>query len=194
MSVRRLAAAFTVLLLAVPLSACGNSNSPAAGEGGYVSGDGSTVVLAAAKRGAPVDLQGPTVKGSSVNVADYRGDVVVLNVWASWCAPCRAEAPGLQAAWKTWQTDGGIRMVGINTRDDTTTAAAFIKRFGITYPNIYDKYGQKLLELGGNLPPNAIPSTLVLDKSGRVAARVLGEASPALLDGLISQLKKESAA
>ncbi len=85
-------------------------------------------------------------------------------------------------------------MVGVNTRDDSTTAAAFIKRFGITYPNIYDKYGQKLLELGGKLPPNAIPSTLVLDKSGRVAARVLGQASPALLDGVIAQLKKESAA
>ena len=67
-----------------------------------------------------------------------------------------------------------------------------MKRFAITYPNVYDRYGQKLLDLGGKLPPNAIPSTLVLDQSGRVAARVLGQASPALIDGVISQLKKES--
>ena len=108
MRVRRLAAALSVLLLAVPLTACGNSNAPAAGEGGYVSGDGSTVVLAAAKRGTPISLQGPTVEGKTVNVANFRGDVVVLNVWASWCAPCRAEAPGFSTAWKTWEKDGGV--------------------------------------------------------------------------------------
>ena len=85
-----------------------------------------------------------------------------------------------------------MQVIGINTRDELSTAAAFADRFKLTYPNVYDKYGQKLLDLGGQLPPNAIPSTLILDKSGRVAARVLGEASPALIDGVISQLKKES--
>ncbi len=191
---RRLATALTVLLLAVPLSGCGNSNSPAAGEGGFVAGDGSTVVLAAAKRGAPVSLQGPTLSDGHVSVANYRGDVVVLNVWASWCAPCRAEAPGIESAWKAWKSDGGVQVIGINTRDELTSATAFAQHFKLTFPNVFDQYGQKLLDLGGQLPPNAIPTTLVLDKRGRIAARVLGQASPALLDGVISQLKKESAA
>jgi thiol-disulfide isomerase/thioredoxin len=192
MSSRRLAAAIVALLCAVTLAGCGNPNSPAAGEGGFVAGDGSTVVLAQSKRGEPVTMSGPTLDGSKVSVDTYRGDIVVLNVWASWCAPCRAEAPGIESAWKSWKSDGGVQVIGINTRDELSTAAAFADRFKLTYPNVYDKYGQKLLDLGGQLPPNAIPSTLILDKSGRVAARVLGEASPALIDGVISQLKKES--
>jgi len=189
---RRLAIACAALLMAMPLAACSTGHGPAAGEGGFIAGDGTTVVLAPAKRGAPVVMSGPSFTGSTVNVASYRGDVVVLNVWASWCSPCRAEAPGLSAAWRGWQREGGVQVIGLNTRDDLTSAAEYVSHFKITYPNIYDKYGQKLLDLGGQLPPNAIPSTLILDKSGRVAARVLGQASPALLDGVITQLKKEA--
>jgi thiol-disulfide isomerase/thioredoxin len=191
---RSVAAIAGVLLCAGALAGCGGTGSPAAGEGGFVAGDGSTIVLAANKRGAPISLSGTTVAGKPISVSDYRGQVVVLNVWASWCAPCRAEAPGLEAGWQQWQKDGGTQVMGINTRDDRTSAAGYIATFHISYPNIFDKFGQKLLELGGTLPPNAIPSTLVLDKSGRVAARVLGPTSPALLDGIISQLKKETVA
>jgi len=191
---RPIALVVSALLCAGVLTGCSANRAPAAGEGGFIAGDGSTIVLATNKRGAPVNLAGPTLTASNVNVATYRGQVVILNIWASWCAPCRAEAPGLQTGWQTWQHEGGVQFIGINTRDDFTSAQQYVSNFKITYPNIFDKFGQKLLELGTQLPPNAIPSTLILDKSGRVAARILGQASPALIDGIVSALKKESVA
>ena len=142
---------------------------------------------------APADrTELPTVTGTSLDgeplsTTDFRGQVVVVNVWGSWCAPCRSEAPALQAASE--KTKGKAQFVGITTRDnDPAQARAFVRAFGITYPSIYDPKGSALLAFAGTLPPSAIPSTLVLDTEGRVAVRVLGEISELTLVAIIDDV------
>ena len=113
--------------------------------------------------------------------------MVVLNVWASWCAPCRAEAPTL-AALSAELEGTGVQFVGLDTRDSDVPARAFVERFGIGYPNVIDPDGRLQLLFGDSLPPQAIPSTLVIDPEGRVAARALGKVSESSLRGMIEPL------
>jgi thiol-disulfide isomerase/thioredoxin len=157
-----------------------------------VAGDGSTVVLDEAERGVAPAINGTTLTGGTWSSDEARGDVVVLNVWASWCAPCRAEAPTLEAAYQTHQGQG-VQFVGLNTRDTDAAADAFVARYSITYPNIVDPDGQVQLRLRDSLPPQSIPSTLFLDRQGRVAARVLGEVDATRLNGIIDTLVAEPA-
>jgi thiol-disulfide isomerase/thioredoxin len=97
---------------------------------------------------------------------------VVINVWGSWCPPCRKEAPELQAAAQKLGPQG-VQFLGIDTSDsDRDQALAYQRTFGITYPSISDPAGDALLALRGAVAPNAIPTTLVLDQQGRVAARI----------------------
>ena len=123
----------------------------------------------------------------TVSVADYPGKVVVLNVWGSWCTPCRQEGAGLQAASVATKADA--QFIGINTRDFSEAAPeAFLRTQGITYPSIFDPSGQTLLQLAGQVPPSAIPSTLVLDRQGRVAIRVLGQVSENTLTDMVAEV------
>ena len=119
--------------------------------------------------------------------------MVVVNVWGSWCAPCIAEAPALQAVHELTQ-DQDVSFVGVNTKDGAAAARAHEKRFGVTYPSIDDDGGRVLLDLRGSLPPSAIPSTLVLDREGRVAARILGKADRTVLNGVVDDVLAEDAA
>lgn len=169
------------------------AGDPVAGdvaEQGYVSGDGSTTILAADSRVAAPELTGPTLDGGSFALADHLGDVVVLNVWASWCAPCRAEAEELQEVWAQ-VGDDGVQFVGLNTRDSQGPAEAFVARFGITYPNVIDTDGARQLLLRESLPPAAIPSTLVIDQQGRVAARAIGAVDRSRLLGMVEPILAE---
>lgn len=120
------------------------------------------------------DLSGPTVDGKQLDVADYKGKVVVINLWGSWCPPCRAEAANFVKVSKD-TADQGVVFVGINTRDtDTKQAKAFDKEYGVPYPSLYDPTGKLMLRFKkGTLNPQAIPSTLVLDRQGKIAARAL---------------------
>src|SRR4029453_14159003 len=102
---------------------------------------------------------------------DYRGKVVVINVWGSWCPPCRKEAPDLQAA--RVETKKTAQFIGFTTKDyDPAPAEAFLRSFQITYPSIYDPTGKVLLAFAGQLPPSAIPSTMIIDRQGRLAVPV----------------------
>ena len=116
-----------------------------------------------------------------------RGDIVVLNVWASWCAPCRAEAPELQEVWNDVQ-GRGVQFVGLNTRDSELSAQRFVETMGLTFPSVQDTDGRLQLLFSDSLPPQAIPSTLVIDRDGNVAARILGKASAATLRGVIDEV------
>lgn len=174
------------------LAACGASSDAGSGTA-FVAGDGSIVLLAEADRVPAPDLSGPTLDGATFSLADHRGEVVVLNVWASWCAPCRAEAPTLETVW-TEVKDKGVQFVGLDTRDTVAAATAFVENYGITYPNVIDTDGQLQLLFGESLPPQAIPSTVVIDREGRVAGRILGRASESSLLGLIEPLLNSSAA
>jgi thiol-disulfide isomerase/thioredoxin len=159
-------------------------------EQGYVSGDGTTTIVAEAERKPAPDLTGTTLDGQSFALADHLGDVVVLNVWASWCAPCRAEAEDMQKV-SSELADKGVQFVGLNTRDSQAAADAFVDRFGLTYPSVVDTDGSRQLLLRDTLPPAAIPSTIVIDRQGRVAGRAIGEVDRSRLLGMIEPILAE---
>ena len=198
---RRPVAAGLVALLAalsLTLSACadagpGVSADAAAGsQTGFVAGDGSIIVLEPGQRQPAPAIGGPTLEGGTYATADHLGEVQVLNVWASWCAPCRAEAPDLVTVAGEY-ADRGVKFVGLNTRDSEVAAKGFVERFGITYPNLVDSDGRLQLAFRDTLPPQAIPSTVVLDRQGRVAARILGVASASSLRGVLDTVLEEPA-
>ena len=167
-----------------------------AGDGkGYVAGDGTVEQLAVADRGAAVSLGGTTVDGKSWSTAaDAPGKVVVVNVWGSWCAPCVDETPHLQQVWQSYSTAGKpVAFVGIDIKESAATAAAFLKANKVTYPSLSDSGsgGQPMLALQGKAA--ATPSTLVLDRQGRIAARVLGATTVSTLTGLVDDVLAEQA-
>jgi thiol-disulfide isomerase/thioredoxin len=132
-----------------------------------------------------VQIQGALFNGAPVTPADFQGKVTVLNFWFAACAPCRVEAPLLEALHQEFK-DQGVQFFGVNLRDEKPTAEAFEKTFNLTYPSFDDKDGGVLLSVSGLVPPGAVPTTLVLDKQGRVASRVLGEIEKGTLKALIS--------
>jgi thiol-disulfide isomerase/thioredoxin len=170
------------------LAGCSGGGSGGVGVGSgtsFVAGDGAVTIVAPKDRRQPVNLSGRTVEGDQVELAAYRGHPVVVNVWGSWCGPCRQEAPDLQAAY-TELKPSGVVFLGIDTRDDDPAQArAFQESFGITYPSVVDSGGAVLLGLRGAVSPSAVPTTLVLDEQGRVAARVSGPADTTTLVGLV---------
>ncbi len=172
------------------LTACG-SKEPAVGSG-FVAGDGSLVVIDQSQRQPAPDITGTTLDGKPFSLAALRGKITVLNVWASWCSPCRAEAPVLEKVWQE-QQGKDVQFIGLDTRDSDTSALTFIKKFGITYPNVIDRDGSLQLRFSGTLPPQAIPSTLVVDANGKVAARALGKVSESTLLGMIEAARKTTA-
>lgn len=175
-------------LVALLLSACAGADSEGSvSDAGFVAGDGSITAIAASERVDAPSLEGELMSGGTWSLAQERGRVVVLNVWASWCAPCRAEAPVLQSLWEEFEDDG-VSFIGLNTRDSPATANSFEKAYGITYPSVVDSDGRLQLRFSGIAPPQAIPTTLVIDRDGKVAGRILGRASESTLRGLIEPL------
>lgn len=161
-----------------------------AGTTNYVAGDGSVAEFAAGTRGEPVKLAGELFDGTTVDEAAWEGQPAVLNVWYAACAPCRVEAPDLAALHRELEPQG-VGFYGINTRDEAPTAAAFERTFGTGYPSLRDKDGKVLLALSDYVPANAVPTTLVLDKEGRVAARILGIADKSTLKAIIAGVLAE---
>lgn len=162
------------------LSACAGSGTSSPNENAFVSGDGVAVYVKPADRVMAPSLSGPTLDGA--NFVTPR-KVMVLNVWASWCSPCRAEAPLLED-FATKRTN--IQFVGILTRDNASSAQSFVKRFKITYPILTDD--SVLASFRNSLVPNAIPTTLIIDANGKVAVRISGQVTYALLDNMIKKV------
>ncbi|MCK9872341.1 TlpA family protein disulfide reductase [Nocardiopsis dassonvillei] len=125
-----------------------------------------------------------------MNLEDYLGDVLVLNIWASWCAPCRTEIPVLKEVYAEHQ-ESGLEFLGINIKDDRTAARAFVRNLGISYPSIYDQPGVVPQAFRDTVPPRAIPSTIVIDHEGRIAARVIGETTYNQLTDLVEPVLNE---
>ncbi|GAA1833559.1 TlpA disulfide reductase family protein [Microlunatus capsulatus] len=178
----------------VVLAGCTTTGSDegtrSAGQEGYVGVRGNLTQIAPADRVELPVVSGTSLDGKPLSTADFRGQVLVINVWGSWCAPCRAEAPALKGASEA--TKGRAQFLGITTRDnDPAQARAFVRAFDIGYPSIYDPDGKALLQFSGTLPPSAIPSTLIVDAQGRLAARVLGEISQLTLVTMIDQVAAE---
>ena len=160
----------------------------------YIAGDGSVTEIKLDNRGDVITFSGTTETGATVSSTDYLGNVLVVNFWYAGCAPCRAEAPDLEQVY-TETSPEGVNFLGVNVRDQAATIDSFNKRFGITYPSIIDQDGQAQLSFAAQVPPNAVPTTLVLDSQGRVAARILGQLKdPSILSTLIHDIAAESSA
>lgn len=193
---RKLEQVFAVVAVVVVgsvLSGCSSAADvgPAgAPDKGFISGNGTVRVIPAENRAAPVFFRGTTLEGAAFDVTDYRGRVVVVNVWGSWCPPCIAEAADLQQVWEQIEAEG-VQFIGVDTRDGLAQARAHQRKFKVTYPSLADEDGRVLLAFRGTLPPVAIPSTLILDHQGRVAARVLGRTSAGVLRGIIDDVLAE---
>lgn len=156
----------------------------------YIAGDGSVSEFAAGDRGDPIPLEATLLDGSTISTADLQGQVTVLNFWYAACAPCRAEAPDLEALHQEFSGQG-VEFYGVNIRDEAQTAASFERNFGISYPSMLDTDGSILLGLSNQVPPQAVPTTLVLDKQGRISARVLGITEKGTLKALIESASSE---
>ena len=185
-------AAWLVVMTTAGCSTPADAGSAGAPDKGFVSGNGTVRVIPRSDRAQAVSFAGRTLEGRAFDVTDYRGKVVVVNVWGSWCPPCIAEAPALQQVWEQTRADG-VQFVGVDSRDGLAQARAHQRRFDVTYPSVFDEDGRVLLAFRGTLPPTAIPSTLVLDHAGRVAARVLGETSAGVLRGIVDDVVAEAA-
>lgn len=160
----------------------------------YIAGDGSVTEITLENRGDVITFSGTTETGATVSSADYLGNVLVVNFWYAGCAPCRAEAPDLEQVY-TETSAQGVNFLGVNVRDQAATIDSFNVRFGITYPSIIDQDGQAQLAFAAQVPPNAVPTTLILDAQGRVAARILGQLKdPSILSTLITDIAAESGA
>jgi peroxiredoxin len=191
---RRLAAALAAGALLGGLGACSPAVTGGWTEGGaetgYVSGDSSVTTWAVPDRRGPVEISGTDFAGEAVDTAAWRGDVVVLNTWYAACPPCRAEAPDLVELAEDY-ADQGVRLLGINSTDAAGAAQAFERSFAVPYPSVQDTNGAAIAALQGVVPVQAVPTTVVLDREGRVYARILGLAQRSTLRALVDDALAE---
>lgn len=177
---------------ALALSACSENDEladQAGSDQGYVSGSGVVSRVPAEDRGEPLDLSFETLDGKSMSLADLRPTPVVINLWYAACPPCRKEAPDLKSVAEEFGDKA--QFIGVNVRDQEAAANAFIQNYQVPYPNMLDSNGEMVSLLSGVLPPQATPSTVVLDAKGRAAARVVGEVDASTLKGLIEDVQSE---
>ena len=159
--------AVTAAALAFGLSACGGSGPK------NKDGLGTAVAFSVNDRKPFPMLAGTTLDGAKLDMTSFKGEVMVVNIWGSWCDPCQAEAPYLEHADEAFRGQG-VQFVGIDTRDDTGQAQAFVKAKQISYPNLVDDGSETLLtKLAGITSLGTVPSTLIIDKNGGLAWRAL---------------------
>jgi thiol-disulfide isomerase/thioredoxin len=177
---KKIAPAFLALLL---VTGCSNGGASQAEES-FISGDGAVTYIKKSNR-----LLAPKISGMTLLGTNYKfdgGKVAVVNVWASWCSPCRAEEPALSALAKKYTE---VEFIGILTRDNPVNAEAFVRKREIPYPTLIDD--SILVGFRKSLPANAIPSTVVIDKTGKVAARISGAITVSSLTDLIEKVSAE---
>jgi peroxiredoxin len=187
--------AFALLLVAVALTGCTSGQGSAVdvnngGEFRFVTGTTAGEVIPADDRQTAPEFSGTLLDGADFSSADLAGDVAVLNFWGSWCAPCRVETPEFQTVY-TEVADSGVRFLGLNVKDQEQQATAFVQTKGITFPSLFDPKGEVALAFR-DYPANAIPSTIVLDRDGRVAAVYTGEVRQDDLRAVLAQLTGEA--
>jgi thiol-disulfide isomerase/thioredoxin len=185
-------AVFAVMGLAVAGCDGGaiGQNTPLSSGQNFVSGSYASTVFSIGSRPLAPKVSGTSLTGKPLSLASYRGDVIVLNFWGSWCAPCRNEAPALGALARQ-MAGRGVRFVGVDIRDEPDAALAFMQDFNIGYPSFNDPNDQIALEFQGAATPAAIPSTIVIDRTGRIAARIIGGITYNSLKALLTNVAAE---
>ena len=186
----RFAAAAVAAVLALTGCAGGNEIETGGEDDRFIAGDGSATAFPAEERVDAPDFSGTTLDGDEIGLADYEGGIVVLNVWASWCGPCRTEQPVLDEVHAEY-TGLGVDFLGVNIKDDDTAARTYLETKGVEYPSLYDQPGEVPQAFRGTVPPRAIPSTLIIDPDGRIAARVIGPTTYGRLTELLNPLVVE---
>ena len=181
----RIATAVVVATVLVLVTGCSSPDDDL-GQGGdsYVSGDGTVSEFAIGDRGEPIEFTGETDTDETVTAEQYRGQVLVVNFWYAACPPCRVEAPWLEELSQQF-ADDGVQFLGVNVRDSAATAQAFATSFGITYPSVIDTDGAVAIAFTGLASPTAVPTTVVLDRQGRPASRIVGLIDKNVLEALI---------
>ena len=169
---------------ALAVSACTPGSSQESGAGGFVAARGGEFVEPVQREPAP-QIRAKTLEGQTLDLADLDGPVLV-NFWASWCAPCAKEAPHLQAVHRAYGPRG-LHVVGVNVRDNVPNARSFERDFGVTYPSWHDRAGSIAAAFGG-IGPAGLPSTILLDADHRVAVRLFGAVSGARLAPYLEEL------
>jgi thiol-disulfide isomerase/thioredoxin len=165
-------------------------STPASNGQSFVAGSPGTTVFTSGEGPVAPSVSGPVVGGGRLALASYRGHVVVLNFWGSWCTPCREEAPGLSALATHFKASG-VRFLGIDIRDSPVSAQAFMSDFRITYPSLNDPSDNLALDFRTTVPPAGIPTTLVISRRGRITARVIGGTTYNGLKALIQRAAAE---
>lgn len=183
-------AALAVLAASVALAACSGgsigASTPLSSGQSFVGGSYNSTYFSPGSRPQAPAVHGTTLAGQPFSLAAEHGDVVVLNFWGSWCPPCRKEAPALAALAQHFSKDR-VRFVGDNVLDYPASAQAYERQFNVGYPSLNDPGEQVVLAFHSTVPPNAIPSTLVIDRTGHIAARVVGGVTYA---GLLAVIDK----
>lgn len=194
---KRLLTAALAASLTLSLGACASGTNKeiskqANDSKGYIGGDGTVEELPAAKRAGAVTLSGKLLDGKSWNVTSAKGKVVVLNVWGAWCGPCQGEMPHLEKAWQSYKsTNKPVVFMGIDQRDSNAVASSTLKKWGVTYPSLANDDGENLQGLQRKVV--ATPTTLVLDKQGRIAARVSGATTETTVRNMVDKVLAEKA-
>lgn len=167
-------------ILALLLTACGGTDSTntAVSDGGVIQ------EIAPEDRKLLETFTGETLEDGPFDLADHQGKVLLINVWGSWCVPCRTEAPELARASQAFDE---VQFVGINVRDNDASAIAFERSFDITYPSLTtDASGPAMLSVGRVVPRSAVPTTIIVGRDGRVTARIVGPGSFATFSALLT--------
>lgn len=153
----------------------------------YVDGSTSAVLYTAGHRPLAPDFTGTTLTGSQLRFAAYRGKVVVVNFWGSWCPPCREEAPTLAVLSEKYQPDG-VQFLGVDENDNAASGEAFARGFGIRYPSVSDPGYVITQDFSAAVAISATPTTLVVDRSGHVAGAVFGATTYSELNAILTNV------
>lgn len=183
---------FLAVVAAMTLSACSGTNAvrqDVSGSNGYQSGDAALTYLAVGHRPAVHGVKGTLIDGGHFDLSAWKGKVVVVNFWGQWCAPCQAEAQGLEQVYLDNRANG-VEFLGVDVKDDPASGRAFERHYGITYPSIDDPSNLLALRFR-DVPPDATPTTVVLDRDGRIAARQSGEILYSQLRDLVARVLAE---
>ena len=191
---RPLSCSAIVLVLGIVLAGCSSSDVDQTAPGGQYQFDGATPpggVIPPSDRARAPGFDGELLDGSEFSSRDLSRKVAVINFWGSWCAPCRVETPELQEVLADVQEDG-VQFLGVDVKDQRQLASAFMSDVDADYPSLFDPRGEVALAFRG-FPANVVPSTILLDRDGRVAAVYTGAISGEDLRSALDVLMQEAA-